>query len=370
MKEIFIIYAKSIFIVLPIFLLTIRLIFKKSILTRIGYIIVVTVVLATIISSTLEIYKIPMIVGVVMRILIIIGAIFLLKKEISLLHNLNERLVEIANFNISETIDERYLKRKDEFGLLAQSLNKMEFELKNIVELIKENSDQLASTSTQLSSTSDQISSGVSEQAATTEQISSSIEEMIASIESNNITASKTNSIASKSAKDIEEAFEIFKETLNSVNNISEKITIITAISQETNLLSLNASIEAARAGSAGRGFAIVAQEVRKLADNSRTASTDISEITHSSQELSNYANEQFQKIIPDILKSADLVNKIATANSEQLSGTGLINTSVQQLASITNQNSVASEEMAATAEELASQAKDLKNIVSVFKLK
>ena len=363
-------YVKSVLIIYPLFLLIIRLIFKKSVLAKIGYIMITTVILSTIATSTIDFMEISKTVGIPVRIIIVIVSLTFLKKEIGLLKEISNTLEKISDLDITVAIDEKYINRKDEFGLLAKSLNRMTNGLNIIVHKIQKNANQLSYTSSQLASASGQISEGATEQASTSEEISSSVEELIATIESNAEKANNTNKISSNSAQKIDDAFEIFKKTIISINDIAGKVKIIGEISQKTNMLALNATIEAAKAGNEGRGFAVVAKEVKSLADNSKDALITIKEISDSSLEVSHIANERFQEIIPDILKSAELVSSITVASREQLSGAELINSAVQQLAHVTNQNSVSAEEMSATSEELAAQANELKEIISTFKIK
>ncbi len=370
MQDILLFYVRSILIIYPLFLLTIRLIFKRSLLAKIGYVIITTVILSTVMTTTIEYLDFPAATGIPVRITIIIIALFFLRKDIVLLNNISDILQKISGFDISVSADEKLLKRKDEIGQLAGSLNKMTRELSDIVNKIKKSSKHLTYTSRQLASASQQISEGATEQASTTEEISSSVEELTATIESNAEKANATNNLSSNSANKINEAFDIFKKTIESINEIAERVKIIAEISQKTNMLALNAAVEAARAGQDGRGFAVVAKEVKKLADNSKKASTIIEKITNSSIEVSHLADEKFTSIVPEILKSAELVNSIAEASLEQLSGAELINNAVQQLTQVTNQNSVSSEEMSATSEELATQAVELNEIVSKFKMK
>jgi len=370
MQEIILFYVKSILIIYPLFLLIIRLIFKKSLLAKIGYVMISTVILSTIATSTIEFMEFPKEIGIPIRIVIVVMALMFLRKEISLLKDISGILEKISDLNISVSIDEKYLKRKDEFGQLANSLHKMTNELNAIVHKIQRNANHLSYTSSQLASASEQISEGATEQASTSEEISSSVEELIATIESNADKSNETNSITSSSAQKIDDAFEIFKKTITSINSIADKVNIIAEISQKTNMLALNATIEAVKAGSEGQGFAVVAKEVKSLAENSKSALTIIKEISDSSLEVSHIADERFQEIIPNILKSAELVSSITVASKEQLSGAELINSAVQQLAQVTNQNSVSAEEMSASSEELASQANELKKIISTFKIK
>jgi methyl-accepting chemotaxis protein len=369
MHDILMFYVRSVLIVYPLFLLVIRLIFKRSLLAKIGYIIITTVILSTISTSTIEYLGLHQAWGIPVRILITIVALTFLKKEIRLLKNVSSILGKISELDISVYVDEKYFNRKDEIGELAVSLNRMTGKLNGIVSRIQHNSKHLSYTSKQLASASQQISEGATEQAGTSEEISSSVEELIATIESNTEKAHSTNVLSSESANKIKDAFDIFKKMIESINEIAGKVKVISDISQKTNMLALNAAVEAARAGQEGRGFAVVAKEVKKLADNSKQALSSIQKITYSSQEISHVAEERFSPIVPDVLKSAELVNSISVASREQLSGAELINSALQELTQVTNSNSVSAEEMSATSEELAAQAGELQDIVSLFKV-
>jgi methyl-accepting chemotaxis protein len=151
------------------------------------------------------------------------------------------------------------------------------------------------------------------------------------------------------------------------MRNIAEKISIIEEIARNTNLLALNAAIEAARAGEHGKGFAVVAAEVRKLAENSQKAASEISELSKTSVDIAEQAGELLTKIVPDIQKTAELVQEISAASSEQKSGTEQINKAIMQLDGVIQQNASASEEMASMAEELSSQAEQLQATMEFF---
>jgi methyl-accepting chemotaxis protein len=151
------------------------------------------------------------------------------------------------------------------------------------------------------------------------------------------------------------------------MRNIAEKISIIEEIARQTNLLALNAAIEAARAGEAGKGFAVVAAEVRKLAERSGVAAAEIMELTGSSVDVAEQAGSMLEAMVPDIQRTAQLIQEIAAANTEQDAGAAQINKAVQELDSVVQQNASAAEQMSSTAEELASQSHHLQEIISYF---
>jgi methyl-accepting chemotaxis protein len=175
--------------------------------------------------------------------------------------------------------------------------------------------------------------------------------------------------MASKAAQDAADGGESVNATVAAMKEIAKKIGIIDDIAAQTNLLALNAAIEAARAGEHGKGFAVVAAEVRKLAERSQVAAQEIGEVASSSVELAEKAGKLLEQMVPTIRKTADLVQEISAASSEQSSGVGQINSAVGQLNQTTQQNASSSEELAATSEEMSSQAEQLQHTMSFFKL-
>ena len=165
------------------------------------------------------------------------------------------------------------------------------------------------------------------------------------------------------------ELVELTENIAARTQDVQSILSEIGAIAKQTNLLALNAAIEAARAGEHGKGFAVVAAEVRKLAERSQVAAQEIGEVAKNSVGLAERAGKLLDEIVPSIGKTSDLVQEIAAASEEQSSGVGQINTAMNQLNQITQQNASSSEELAATAEEMSGQAENLQQLVGFFKV-
>jgi len=261
------------------------------------------------------------------------------------------------------------IDQRDEIGVLARALNDMVGRLRVVVADVRSATDNVASGSEELSASSESLSQGATEQAAAIEEVSSSIEEMASNIRQNADNAQQTERIALQAAKDAQEGGVAVGQAVVAMKNIAEKISIIEEIARQTNLLALNAAIEAARAGEHGKGFAVVAAEVRKLAERSGNAAGEISDLSSSTVTVSEKAGEMLLKLVPDIQRTAELVQEIAAATGEQNSGAEQINKAIQQLDQVIQQNASASEEMASTSEELSSQAQQLQQTMSFFRV-
>ncbi|MFA9389544.1 MAG: methyl-accepting chemotaxis protein [Prolixibacteraceae bacterium] len=268
------------------------------------------------------------------------------------------------NFSFAKEI----IKRNDELGNMATSLEGLKSTLIKSIHQIQEVSMSIVSSANQQNSVANQISQGATEQAATSEEVSASMEEMAATIQQNMENTLRTEDISTNASERMIAINTIGQKSFNSIENIIEKITVINDIAFQTNILALNAAVEAARAGEHGRGFAVVATEVRKLAERSKAASFEISQLSRNSMEATEETRVLIETIIPEIQLTAQLTSEVSTASREQNSGTEQINYAIQQLNTVTQQNASSSEEMATSSEELIRQSENLVEIIKHFK--
>lgn len=271
---------------------------------------------------------------------------------------------QVAHGNLGATLD---VQQRDEVGQLAAALRDMAGRLREIVGDVQSATDNVAAGSEELSASSESLSQGTTEQAASVEEVSSSMEQMAANIRQNAENARATEGMAAGAAQKAQDGGGAVLQTVQAMRDIAEKITIVEDIARQTNLLALNAAIEAARAGEHGKGFAVVASEVRKLAEHSGQAAAEISEVSERSVSVAEQAGELLKELVPEIRKTADLVQEIAAASEEQNAGAGQINQAIQQLDQVIQQNASASEELASTSEELAGQSEQLRRTMGFF---
>lgn len=275
-------------------------------------------------------------------------------------------LSDVAQGNLTRQISGDY---GGIFGQLQADVNKMIDQLVMTISDVNSAAQQLSSAAGQVSMTSQSLSQAASAQAAAVEETTASLQEMAASIRQNSDSASITDGMATKAAKEAVDGGVAVSNTVEAMKQIATKISIIDDIAYQTNLLALNAAIEAARAGEHGKGFAVVAAEVRKLAERSQVAAQEIGELAGSSVKMAEHAGQLLTQMVPSINKTSELVQEISAASGEQAGSVNQITNAMGHLNSNTQQNASASEELSATAEEMSAQAGQLQEMMHFFQI-
>ncbi|NOY10237.1 MAG: HAMP domain-containing protein [Spirochaetes bacterium] len=312
-------------------------------------------------------FKLFFSIGLAVIILIIAAVIFtLVQLTTNSLKKALQTTIKVAQGDLTVRIKTR---GKDEIADLLRSMQQMIESLNEIAMNVINSTDRVAGTSNTVNSSAQTLAQGATQQAAAIEQISSSMEEMSANIKQNAENAAQTEEITTRAVSDLKEGSEAVTETAQSMQEVAEKISVIEEIARQTNLLALNAAIEAARAGEHGRGFAVVAAEIRKLAERSQKAAAEISELSSSSVTVSQKAGRLFETIVPNIRKTAELIQEISAAGREQDIGIEQITDAIIDMDKVVQQNAASSEELAASAAILAQEALQLKEVISFFKV-
>lgn len=306
---------------------------------------------------------------IIMVVVVIILCIFYTILISKLLGGKARKTVEginvIATGDLTAKVD---INTDDEFGDMARSINKLAGQMKTSINKIVRNADEISKSSDEIAHTSEIMSDGAGRQASSAQEVSSSIQQMSAGISQNSDNARATEQIAQKTLNSIKQTSEASQQSMAAMKEIADKISIIDEIAFQTNILALNAAVEAARAGEQGKGFAVVAAEVRKLAERSSIAASEIDKVSKEGVAISENADTLLKNIIPDIEKTADLVREISEASSQQSTGIEQINGAVQQLNEVTQHYAASAEELAATSRELADKSDELKQSVRFFK--
>lgn len=288
---------------------------------------------------------------------------------------------EMATGNLAVVVEGEY---QGDHALLTRALNHTIDSFNEVLGEFYDAAGQVAAGAQNVSNSSQILSQSATEQAATTEEITASMTEVATQTKLNAEHAVEANNLA-QAAQDLATAgntqMQKMLEAMMTINessaSISKIIKVIDDIAFQTNILSLNAAVEAARAGQYGKGFAVVAEEVRNLAARSAEAAKETAGLIASSIEKVNagtqIANETAQslsKIVDGIAKTSSLVGDIAAASNAQASGIIQVNQGISQIAQVTQRNTATSQESAAASEELAAQAETLKSMVQKFTLK
>jgi len=276
---------------------------------------------------------------------------------------------QLATGGASSASQARVEARGDEIGELALSIRDLRASLGDVASGIIGSSGQVSSGSGQLSAMARGLAEGANLQASSIEELSASVEELASTIRQNADNTSQADALSRRVAQSAGESGRAVVETVAVMREIASRISIIEEIARQTNLLALNAAIEAARAGDAGKGFAVVASEVRKLAERSAKSAAEINELSKRSVNVAGDAGRLLESLVPDIQKTAELIQEISAASSEQSTGAEQLAKGVSQMDAVVQKNAASSEELASTSGELASQARILADTIGFFKI-
>lgn len=301
---------------------------------------------------------------------LLFGSIYLSRRYLKyVFDDLNNNILRIAKGDLTENHKIYNTRIGDELLNVNKSLNLLVSNQSNVLRKLMREIESTKEINKDVTTMSSDIFMKITQQAATLEEVSSSMEEMLANLEQNALNSKETETIAIKSVTNISVVNKAVEGAVNSVRNIVDKVSIINDFAMKTNLLSLNAAVEAARAGEHGRGFAVVASEVKKLAENSKNAANDINEMTNHSLRTFERSIKLLAQVVPEIQKTANLVQEISAATEEQRIGSDQISTAVLQLNSFTQENAASVEGLNAYSSNLEKSFDALSRTVLLYKL-
>ncbi|MEL6559815.1 MAG: methyl-accepting chemotaxis protein [Bacteroidota bacterium] len=305
---------------------------------------------------------IVLIAGLIASVLISYYAIKSITRSVKLARS---AIAKVAKGNLDVRIDKI---SNDEIGDIMLELNQMIRSLNKIVSAITGTNRRVNESSKEVAQSANILADGASEQASSAEEISASMEEMFVSIESTSQHALTASKMAVEGSSNIEKSLGFSRETVKAMENITDKISIIEEIARQTNLLALNAAVEAARAGNHGKGFAVVAAEIRKLAERSQRAAAEIDELSANGKVITRKAGELLDHTVPEIQKTAELINSISNSSAEQNNAAAQIQVAIQSLNTVTQQNASLAQQMSATTKDFNSHSQNLMAAIKYFK--
>ncbi|TAJ12003.1 hypothetical protein DMA11_14520 [Marinilabiliaceae bacterium JC017] len=303
-----------------------------------------------------------------LSIMAIMGSYYILSRRLkNSLQHLTLVLGKMSNKDLTVDIETHYLDKKNEIGEISNAIHVLLNTNRHLMKALNDSSSSLVNASSQLNTSAESMSEGAAEQASGIEEISTSIEEMTSNIHQNATNASKSKKIVVNAENQLSLSVEDFKEAVEKIKYIDKEVSIIDKIAEHTNILALNAAIEAAKAGETGKGFSVVASEVRKLAEQSKIAAAKINQLSKAGVLQIDKVLSDINLLVPKINESSQIIQEVAAASEEMNIGANQINTSIQEMNTVVQENAASSEELNATSHHLVDTAAKLADIVSSY---
>jgi len=359
-------------IIIPLTYIILKLLFKNSIFQKIGFIWVISSVLAIINSEAKVIFDdytrimaIP--VNTVIFAIAIYWASLIVKVPLKVMIN---DLVKLTKGDLGINITENYKNRKDELGTLANSINELTLNLNKMLSSMKQNSQKQTQISQNMNLIADSLTNSTSAQASSIEEISATMEEIASNISLNSDNSVKTEKNTLKTIETIEEGSNSTLKSVEAIKQVTEKVQLINDVAFQTNILALNAAVEASHAGDAGKGFAVVANEVKKLAERSNQAAQEIESVSANVLKIAESSRSQFKDIISEAGSTAELIKEITSNSLEQNTNVQQINDSVQGLNRMVQTNTTEVDKINSLAGNLSETANEMDGLINYFTLR
>ncbi|MDX9852520.1 MAG: methyl-accepting chemotaxis protein [Tenuifilaceae bacterium] len=320
----------------------------------------------TVISEIRSYRNLVLATGIGLLIISLLLIYYLVSKPTKSIAKIAEIAQSVAKGDLNQQVN---IKTNDELGLLSDAVNDMILQLKSIVSHIDSKCSDFVTGSGQFKNLSHKLSNDASQQSNLTQDVKLTIQQITGSISTNSQSSGVAEGINLKLASSINNVVSTTQNSITSIKQVIERISVIGEIARQTNILALNAAIEAARAGEHGKGFAVVANEVRKLAERSALAANEIASLSNLTIDTANSSQDKLVELVPEIEKSLDIVRKINYTIQEQLNNTQQIGDAIDHLSNVAMQNAQWSGNLSSEAERLANQSNELKGLVSHFRL-
>ena len=344
---------------------------KTTIMRFIGVVMAIAFLLMASIGYSLSIFGTKVIfIGGSLAIIAGLGSFYLISFRLqSPLQKLMKILNTFASGDINIVVDEKAKLSPNEIGRMSVATDNLIKQFREIVQATVDTSQKFIGSGNTINNNAKHISESPSNQASLVEEITTSIEEMASGIHQNTENAKSSEKLSLFVASEMKQLSAEAKATLAQMLEIASKVKMISEIAEQTNILSLNAAVEAARAGDQGRGFAVVAGEVRKLAEKSKLAAKEITSITTLGVEKVKNVEQKLSGIVPDVERTTSMQSEIAQSSLEQGLGVDQINMAIASINTSSQQNAQSSEQLVDNAMDITNLSEQLNEIVSYFKL-